>query len=148
MEISSEADFQSDGWTCPACHNDYSQNTRKLRHLRHCSVIRRKLEEDEEQTSPEEIERLIQHYRAQLTHRKKTRCTCQFGYHFCEEIVGDINWDAEMFLVLVPSRPERCSVTLLHLALYFLILNANRPLPATGKADPQLFFPQEASENG
>lgn len=103
MEISSEADFQSDGWTCPACHNDYSQNTRKLRHLRHCSVIRSKLEEDEEQTSPEEIERLIQHYRAQLTHRKKTRCTCQFGYHFCEEIVGDINWDAEMFLVLVPQ---------------------------------------------
>ena len=103
MKFSPEADFQSDGWTCPACHNDYSQNTRKLRHLRHCSVIRSKLEEDEEQTSPEEIERLIQHYRAQLTDRKKTRCTCQFGYHFCEEIVGDINWDAEMFLVLVPQ---------------------------------------------
>ena len=54
----------------------------------------------EEGMPADEIERLIEGFFDEIT-TKTERCTCEAGYTFCHNIISDINWDAELFVVTV-----------------------------------------------
>ena len=97
MESSSQDSQTTTKWTCPACHSDYSSNSNKRRHLQHCSFLKERMEEG---MPADEIERLIEGFFDELT-TKTERCTCEAGYTFCHNIISDINWDAELFVVTV-----------------------------------------------
>ena len=85
-------------WRCPACKELFSQRTKRRRHLLHCQSIK---EEFKAGTPATDIQQIIDTNLKRITKRKKARCICEAGYRFCENIVDDINEDADLFLVSV-----------------------------------------------
>jgi hypothetical protein len=143
MESSSQDSQTTTKWTCPACHSDYSSNSNKRRHLQHCSFLKERMEEG---MPADEIERLIEGFLDEIT-TKTERCTCEAGYTFCHNIISDINWDAELFVVTGTYQPrakEVCSV--FFLLFLFPLLSSWRwqwRLPATSNRNPRrlIFIP-------
>lgn len=98
LNVSRRASNRLQTWTCAACNNKFSQQTKKHRHLRHCSGIQAELRKN---LSDQDTKQLITHY-VELMSKEKLRCTCRAeGYAFCASIVADINWNADLTLVQV-----------------------------------------------
>ena len=98
LNVSRRASHRVQRWTCAACNNKFSQQTKKHRHLWHCSGIQAELRKN---LSDQDTKQLISHY-LELMSKEKLRCTCRAeGYAFCASIVADINWNADLTLVQV-----------------------------------------------
>ena len=100
LNVSKRGSNKGQRWTCAACDNKFSKQTKKCRHLHHCTAIQEELRKN---LSDQDTKQLITHY-LELMSKEKLRCTCRAeGYAFCASIVADINWNADMMLVQVPE---------------------------------------------